>query len=105
MLVQHVVELRLDPHQRVERIHRALEHHADAPPAHHLQRRFRQFEQVLAVEQDFAACHPGRRLGQPGDRISDRAFAAAGFAGEPEQLAAPDVEGDVLHRPEGALVE
>ena len=82
---------------RVQRVHRALEHHRHLAPAQLVQRLRRRGRARRAVEQDLAArADERRRAVQAADGEGDGALAAAGFAGEPEELAAADVEAHVL---------
>ena len=98
-----VVELRSDGGHRVEGVHGPLEDHRDLvpPESAHLLR----VEGVdvdvgagLVVEDDAAAGDHGRRLEQTLHAVRERGLAAAALAGETDDLAALDVEGDVLDR-------
>ena len=96
--------LRVDAQHRVQRVHRILEDHGEAPaaqasaappPAGRRSSR--------ALEHDRAGGDPSRRVdeaedGKPGDR-----FAGAGFADEPQHLAAVEVEGDAVDGGQHAL--
>ena len=55
------------------------------------------------VEDDAAAGDDGRRLEQALDAVGERRLAAAGLAGEAEDLAAVEVERDVLDRRDGRI--
>ena len=95
--LEHIVELALDGQHRIQRIHRALEHHGDLAPAEAAQGRVVEGEHVAPVEQDLAAvADEGRRAVQAADGEGDGALAATGFAGEAEELARADVEAHIL---------
>ena len=96
--LHHVDELVADPHHRVERVHRALEDHRDVPPAEAAQLLPAQADQVLALEEDLPA-RDLRGLAQDlHDRVPGRRLAAAGLAGEADDLAGVDGEVDVVDR-------
>ena len=56
-------------------------------------------QQIAALEQDAPAGDPPGRLHQADDRERGDRLAAAGFADQPQRLAAADLEGHVVHRP------
>jgi hypothetical protein len=80
--------LRVDAQDRVQRHHRILEDHRNAPATQAAHLLLRQFRKVDAVKQDLAAADPSGRLDQAHDRESGHRLARAGFADEAEHLAA-----------------
>ena len=87
-------DLRLDPHQRVEGRHRLLEDHRDAPPAHRVELRLVEGEQVGPAEEDPAADQP-HRLRQKAHRgVGRHRLARAALADDAEDLAGPQREAD-----------
>ena len=96
---QHRLDhLRPDAEHRVQRHHRILEDHRDAPAAEvaHLARR--QPDEILALEQDAAADDPAGRIDEAEDREAGDRLARAGLADEPQHLAAADLEADAVDR-------
>ena len=91
-----VDELVADAHHRVERVHRALEHHRDVPPAEPAHVLVALADEVLAAEDDAAAGDPARRPQDLHHGVRDGGLAAARLAGEPEDLALVDVEVDAV---------
>jgi hypothetical protein len=93
---QRLGHLTADRVHRIERGHRLLEDHADAIAAQLAVFRIRQAHQLAAVETDAAADDGAVRQqahqGEGGNR-----FAAAGFADEPQRLAALQRETDAAH--------
>jgi hypothetical protein len=87
----------VDRHARVERAHRILEHELDAP-AELLQRVALQLQRlgelVAFVEQD--ASGVGRERAH--DDLGQGGLAAAGFADQPQALAALHLEADIVDR-------
>ena len=81
-----------DPHQRVQRRHRVLEHHADAVAAHPAHRRLVQREEVAPLEHRAARHDPPRWIDQPHQRVGDGRFAGARFADQPDDLARRQIE-------------
>jgi len=63
-MTQAFGDLVAHPLQRIERCHRLLEDHPDAPPADLLQRVFRRLRDVLAIEEHAPAHESTLRLGQ-----------------------------------------
>ena len=53
-------------------------------------------DQIMAVETDLAAGHQGGWLEEPGDRVQERRLPAAGLAHDREELAARQLEVDVI---------
>ena len=87
---QRLVEDRVDPHPRVQRRVRVLEHHLQvAPGAPKLPAAGS--EHLLAVEQDL----PGVGHLDANDQLSKRRLAAPGFADQAEGLAGVEVQRDV----------
>jgi hypothetical protein len=102
-----LLDLGSDPHDRVERAHRILEHHREVRAAHPLELLRRQREQVaLAVPREVhvAGRAGGRRRHQPGDRPARDALAAAALADQPEDLALADGERHAVDRADDAGV-
>ena len=96
-----------EPPQRIEHVHRALHDVGEVPPAdpRHLRRR-RAVQPAVARQEreiDAAADDLQRRLDDAGDGLDQRGLAGARFAGEAVDLAAPDVEGDAVNRPDVAV--
>ena len=78
-------------HARVQRGIGVLKNHLEV--AARLQHsRAREPQEVLAAEENLAA----RRLDKAQQRPSERRLAGTGFADEAEDLAAPDLQGDVV---------
>ena len=99
----HVDELVADAHHRVERVHRALEDHRDVAPAVLAQLLRALRDQVVAAEEDAAADDLGRRAQHLHDAVRDRRLAAAGLAGEAEDLAGGDRQVDAVDRDDVAV--
>ena len=99
-----LADLLFDGMQRVERGHRLLEHHGDAPAAHAPEIRFAGTDQLLAGKFNAAAGPvPRWRIGQQlQDRQRGNRFARARFADQRQRLALVQAEGDPLHRLDGA---
>ncbi|MGY4426760.1 hypothetical protein ACVWY2_009209 [Bradyrhizobium sp. JR6.1] len=76
--------------RRIERGDRVLKDQLHAP-AHLAQRLALQGGEVVAVEQHLA----GDRLAQLQHGAAERGLAAAGFADQPQRLAARDLEADI----------
>ena len=96
-----VDELVADAHDRVERVHRALQHDRHVAPAEATQVLGALLEQVLALEQDAAARDPRGRTEDLHDGVRDRALATAGLTREADGLALENREVDAVHRPGG----
>ena len=93
MHAQRLGDLRADGLQRVERRHRLLEHHADAPAAHaRTAPRSLARQQVAPVEHDAPGDARARRQ-QAHDRERGHRLAAAALADQPRTLAARQREG------------
>ncbi len=89
-------DLLADTPNRVERVHRALEHHGDVPPAVRRDGLLAAGEHVRAVEQDPAGDRGGGRQ-QPHQREDGRGLAAAGLADHAEPHPRVDRERHALH--------
>ena len=96
MRAHHVHELVADAHHGVERVHRALEDHGDVAPAEAAQLLLALADEVLAAEEDAAADDAAGRAEDLHDRVRDGRLAAAGLAGEPEDLPGRIVEVDAV---------
>ena len=94
MQLQTFLQLATDGHGWVERSHRLLEHHADAPRAARAVRR-RCARHVHALEQDRTARHHQRRGRQPHDGARRLGLAAAGLADDADHFSRRDREGHV----------
>src|SRR5207253_7846914 len=79
--------------------HRALQDHRHVAPPEAAQLLGALAEQVLALEQDAAARDPRRRTEDLHHRVRDRRLAAAGLAGEADDLALENREVDAVHGP------
>jgi hypothetical protein len=80
LAVLDVGHLAADRQHRVQRRHRVLEDHRDAPAAQTPHLLFVELQQVLPVEQDLAAGDLGIAGQQPHDGGDQRGLAAAGLA-------------------------
>ena len=90
---EHVGELRPDGQDRVERVHRALQHHRDVRPAQPAQLLLVGGEQVHGLPRgrvvaDLAAGDQAGGPQQPDRRVGQRGLAAAALPGQAEHLAA-----------------
>ncbi len=95
---QRLGQLRADPQVWVERRHRVLEDHADAPAADLPQVALAAGEQVGPIEAGTAALQAPRRAGdEPEQGQASHALARAGFAHDAERLAAVQAERDAFH--------
>ncbi len=102
-------DLPVDPHDRVERVHRALEDHRRGLPAHVAPARRRatvqQHHAALGVDRHLAAdaAQPAREQTEQRERRGG--LAAAGLAGQTERLAAAQLEADAVDdRDDAALL-
>src|SRR5262249_27861816 len=84
--------------QRVQRRHRILKDHGDAPAADAAQLTLALLRQVLALERHTAAHDASGPRQEPDDRETGGGLAAARLADEPEGLALLEREADALHR-------
>jgi hypothetical protein len=103
--LQGLADLAADGQHRVERGHRVLEDHGDlfAPDLAHLV--LVQIEQVLAAKVDFALDDFAGGLGdQTHDAQGADAFAAAALAYHAEGFFLIDVERDIVHRLDDAIL-
>src|SRR5436853_6109436 len=82
-----------DRHRRVERGVRILEDDLDPPPQL-AKLPLRQAGDLASLELDASSC----RAHEPEQRPAERRLAAARLADQAEDLAAPDVERDVVDR-------
>jgi hypothetical protein len=98
-----LADLLTDAHDRVERIHRALEDNRQFAPAVGAHFLFRERHQVDIFEENLPA---DARVGgqQAQDRHQGGRLAAARFAHQPKRLAGMHLEGDILQRPRRAFV-
>ena len=96
MGTQHILELSADLQDRIEGIHRALHDDGVVAPADTAQLVLGHRDEVAAVEEDGAAGDGRRRIEQLGDREQQGRFAAAGLANDPDELAAMEIEVDVI---------
>src|SRR5262249_39662954 len=96
--------LESDAQHRVERAERILEDHRDVAPADLTEIIGFELEQVLVAEDDLAAHDLAGFLHETEDRHRGDALAAPGLADDAERLAAADVEADVAHRFDLAVV-
>ena len=97
---QGLDELLRDAQVGVERRHRVLEDHRDAPAPDGAEFGGRTMQQVGAVEHRLAALDPARGLGDEAQqgRAGD-GLAGTGLADDAEGLAFFDGERDAVHRP------
>ena len=86
--LERLDDLRADRLHRVERVHRALEHHRDVGPAVRADRRPRRRRGCPSPSSSDAARHGRARRQQPHQREHGRRLAAARLADQPEPLAA-----------------
>ena len=87
MCLEHFGDLLANPHQRIERRHRLLEHHGDAAAAQRQPFRRAERQQVLAVEQDLAGFSRHRFRQQAHQRMRAHRFAGAGFSDHAEDFS------------------
>src|SRR5205823_1232359 len=100
-----VDELVADPHHRVERVHRALEHHRDVAPAVAAELLRLLADEALALVEDAAAGDASRWAQDLQDRVRDSGLAAARLAGEPDDLALADRQVDAVDRAQTAVLD
>ena len=94
MGLEHFHDLVADPHQRIERRHRLLEHHGDAPPAHLAPAIVVKFDQIPALEQDLTGLGGDAGGQQPHERMGAHRLAGAGFADHADDFAGIEIERD-----------
>ena len=90
----------------VERVHRALHHDGEVAPAHGAELLLLEQDEVAPLEED-AAAHDlagHRRAEQPRDRIQQRRLSAPRLADDREELAARELEIDMVDRDDRAGV-
>jgi hypothetical protein len=97
-----VDQLIADRHDRVERVHGALENHRDLVPAESLQLVVAHGQDVETLEADIAAGDDGGGLEQAQQGQGNGRLAAAGLPREPKDLAWGDIETDAIDGPHGA---
>src|SRR6266566_5121374 len=91
-----------DGEERVERRHRILQDHGDAPATDEAQLTLALAGQVFSVEDD-AASHDARGARQePDDGQARRRLAAPGLTDEAQALALMEREAHAIHRPDDA---
>ena len=90
--------LRVDAQHRVERHHRVLEDHRDALAPQRPQAVGPAPTRSSPLEQDAATDDPARRVDQAEDREAGDRLAGAGFADQPQHLAAANVEAHAVDR-------
>ena len=85
--LQTFANLLADRHDWIQRCHWLLKDHCDllSPDLFHL--RLRLFQQILSIEQDLSSLYRGRSRQKPHQRKAGHAFAAAGFAYDPQSLS------------------
>src|SRR5690606_35199264 len=89
--------------QRIERGHRLLEDHADAPASHGLESALRKRRQFLVGKADRALVYAEAMVRQEAhDGPRRQRLARAGFPDNATDLAAPDREADIANG-EGAI--
>ena len=81
-------DLVADPHHRVERELGILHHHRDLFTADVAHRRFRQVQQVAALQRDVICFDDPRRADQAQDGAPGHGFARPAFADDPQALFA-----------------
>jgi len=100
---EHLLDLRADAKDRIERSTRLLENITDHPAAKAAQLAPAGAEDIHTVKQNGAAGIMGRGSGQePGDGEGGGAFAAAAFADEAKGFARRDGKGNAVHGAEAA---
>ena len=105
MDAHHLGDLVADGEHRIERGHRLLKHHGHARAADIAHGFFADLRQVLAVEQDFAACLDApRRPNETEQGQRGHGLSAAGFADEPDRFSGVDLEADAVHRSGDAIL-
>src|SRR5688572_7622343 len=103
MLAQHLRDLEADAEHRIKRAHRLLEDHRDLGAAQRAQLARRTLQQVLALENNPAACARIPRQ-QPQNGKRGHGLAAAGFAHQCHRAVLRDIEAHAFHRRDGAEV-
>lgn len=89
----------------VEGLHRLLEDDADAAAAYVAQLALRESQEILPAERDAAVEHLAARLGQQAHEAHRRgAFAATALAHDADAGALRDVEADVVHHGQHAVL-
>src|SRR5262249_31908057 len=88
--LHRVDELVADAHHRIERVHRALEHHRDVSPPVLAERFAAAAREVLALEEHAAAREAPGRAQNLHRRRGNGALAAPGLTGEADDLALAD---------------
>ena len=97
MRLEHLGDLVADPHQRIERRHRLLEHHGDAAAAQAEPAVLVEGQQVLAVEHDLAGLGDHGVGQQAHQRMGAHRLAGAGFADHAKDLAGGEIERNAVH--------
>src|ERR687889_1884704 len=88
--------LRSDFEDRIEGHHRILEDHSDLSAADLPHGLALQAGEILAVQENLAACDPPWRLDQAENGVARHALAGTGLADEPQNTAAADLEADAV---------
>jgi hypothetical protein len=102
MLAQYLGNLVTDRQHGIQRGHRFLEDHGNAPPADAAHAGFGQGGDLLITQPDASGGDAADRLWQQAqDGQRGHGFSAAGFAEQCKGLAVPDGETDPVHRADG----
>ena len=95
MEAEHFLDLPADTHDWIERRHRLLEDHADAPAADLAVLRWRQADEIGIVEEDRPA-HPKRLRDEAHDGMRGERLSRSGLADDAEDAAGLDGEVDAV---------
>ena len=108
VIPQGVGDLLLDPHHRVQRVHRSLGNQGDARQPHLAHLLVGEGHHVDAVQPDLTGFDPSGRLDHAEDGQHHRGLAGAGLSGQAQALLGVEAKADVVggsHRAARGVVE
>ena len=104
MDADHLVDLPPDLHDGVQAGHGLLKDHGDLGSSNIAELIFRITGEFIPVKEYTAFCDLGCRRKQSHDRAGGHALAAAGLADNADDLAAGDLERDIVYRLDQAVI-
>ena len=97
MRLEHLGDLVADPHQRVQRRHRLLEHHRDVAAAQAEPLVLVEGQEVLSLKQNLAGFADDVVGQQSHQGVGAHRLSRTGFADHAKDLAGGEIEGNAIH--------